>query len=67
MHVSASVEFAVFKTRHTERKKLIILSTIPKIIPLNVDDYLALEKASEIRHKLVDGYLIAIVGTTQRM
>ncbi len=42
------------------------MSAIRKLSPLSVADYLTLEETSEIRHELVDGYLVAMVGTTQR-
>ncbi len=37
-----------------------------KAKPLTVEKYLALEKASEIRHEFVDGLMVAMAGKTRR-
>ncbi|MEE4378796.1 MAG: Uma2 family endonuclease [Candidatus Competibacteraceae bacterium] len=42
------------------------MSAIHKLAPITVETYLALEENSSVRHELVDGYLVAMVGTTQR-
>lgn len=42
------------------------MSAVRKLKPLDVAEYLAFEETSAIRHELVGGYPIAMVGTTQR-
>jgi Uma2 family endonuclease len=37
-----------------------------KAKPLTVEEYLTLEKASEIRHEFVDGAMVAMAGETRR-
>jgi Uma2 family endonuclease len=43
--------------------KIIPPETLPRLTP---DEYLALELDSETRHELVDGYLYAMTGTSDR-
>jgi Uma2 family endonuclease len=41
--------------------------TAPESLPcMSVDDYLTFERESEIRHELVDGYLYAMTGASDR-
>lgn len=42
------------------------MSATAKLKPLSVEEYLAAEETSDVRHELVDGYLFAMVGTSQR-
>ena len=42
------------------------MSATVKLKPLGIDEYLAAEETSEVRHELVDGYLFAMVGISQR-
>jgi len=43
--------------------RMLALESLPR---LSVDDYLAFEQTSEIRHELVDGYLYAMTGASDR-
>lgn len=42
------------------------MSTLRKIEPISVDDYLASEQRSEVRHEYVAGRIVAMVGGTER-
>jgi len=42
---------------------MIALESLSRI---SVDDYLTFEQASKIRHELVDGYLYAMTGASDR-
>jgi Uma2 family endonuclease len=37
-----------------------------KLKPISVQDYLACEEISEVKHEFVDGYVLAMVGASQR-
>ena len=42
------------------------MSAIRKILPLSVADYMTMEESSDSRHELIEGYMVAMAGTTQR-
>lgn len=42
------------------------MSATVKLRPISVRDYLASEEVSEVKHEFVDGYVLAMVGASQR-
>lgn len=42
------------------------MPAVQQLRPVSVEDYLAMEETAKVRHELVDGLLLAMVGTSQR-